>query len=188
MTDPLQFFLAVLTLLVTPGPTNTVMATAGAGPRRSPIPLLLAELFGYLAIITLARIALLPLIDLYPPAGAAVKIVVIVYLCYAAFRLWRNPITVTTQEVLVGPRLVFFTTLLNPKGLIFAVAVFPKDHPQLYAYFAAFAVFVGVCGFTWFSLGRGLSSLAGSRASLLPRVAAVALLGFAALLATSIGR
>jgi threonine/homoserine/homoserine lactone efflux protein len=188
MSDPLQFFLAVLTLLVTPGPTNTVMATAGAGPRRSPVLLLLAELTGYLAIIWLARLALLPLIDLYPPAGIAVKVVVILYLCFAAFRLWRNPIAVGTDAVAVGPRLVFFTTMLNPKGLIFAVAVFPRDHPQLYAYFLAFAVLVGVCGLTWFSLGRGLSLIAGSRASLLPRVAAIALLGFAAVLAISIGR
>jgi hypothetical protein len=72
--------------------------------------------------------------------------------------------------------------------LIFAVAVFPRDHPQLYAYFLAFAVLVGVCGLTWFSLGRGLSLIAGRRASLLPRVAAIALLGFAAVLAISIGR
>jgi threonine/homoserine/homoserine lactone efflux protein len=188
MSDPLQFFLAVLTLLVTPGPTNTVMATAGAGPRRSPISLLLAELAGYLAIIWLARLALLPLIDLYPPAGIAVKVVVVAYLGYAAFRLWRNPIAVGNEAVVVGPRLVFFTTMLNPKGLIFAVAVFPGDHPQLYAYVAAFAVLVGVCGFTWFSLGRGLSLIVGRHASILPRVAAIALLGFAALLATSIGR
>ena len=45
MIDPWLFMLAVATLLATPGPTNTLMATAGAmnGPRAA-WPLLLAEL------------------------------------------------------------------------------------------------------------------------------------------------
>jgi hypothetical protein len=73
-----------------------------------------------------------------------------------------------------------------PKGLIFAVAVFPHDHPQLWAYAAAFAALVVACGFLWFSLGRGLAALTGPRAAILPRVAAIALLGFAAIVANSV--
>jgi len=44
MDDPLLFALAVLTILGTPGPTNTLLATAGAtgGLRRS-LPLVPAE-------------------------------------------------------------------------------------------------------------------------------------------------
>ncbi|MFY8031875.1 MAG: hypothetical protein ACOVO5_08585 [Devosia sp.] len=47
MTDPLLFLAAVLTLLGTPGPTNTLLATAGAtaGVRRS-LPRLLGVLGG----------------------------------------------------------------------------------------------------------------------------------------------
>ncbi len=188
MSDPLAFVLAVLTLLITPGPTNTVMATAGATRLRSPLPLLLAELGGYLAIITLARVALLPLIDLWPAAGVALKLIVIAYLVYAAIRLWRSPLAIGGTSAPVGAPLVALTTFLNPKGLIFAVSVFPREHPQLWAYFLAFAAMVGACGFAWFTLGRGLAAIAGSRATLLPRVGSVALIGFAALLATSVGR
>ena len=87
----------------------------------------------------------------------------------------------------VGPRLVYVTTALNPKGLILAVAVFPHDHSQLWAFAGGFAVLVLACGYAWFSLGRGLAMLTGPRASILPRVASVALVGFAALVASSIG-
>ncbi|HHY49369.1 MAG TPA: lysine transporter LysE [Alphaproteobacteria bacterium] len=188
MTDPVQFILAVLTLLITPGPTNTVMATAGSGARRSPLPLLAAELFGYLAIIALARIALLPLIDLYPLAGIAIKLAVVAYLVYAAIRLWRGRVVLGTDGDLIGPRAVFLTTFLNPKGLIFAISVFPRESEQLWVYFILFTALVAACGFAWFSLGRGLASVAGARAALLPRVASIALLAFAALLATSLAR
>lgn len=186
MTDPLQFLLTVIVLLITPGPTNTMMATAGAGPTRSPVPLLAAELAGYACIITLASIVLVPLVAAWPPAGIAIKLLVIAYLIFAAVRLWGRRLVLNVPQALIGPRLVFATTFLNPKGLIFAVAVFPHT-PQIWLYALAFAALVGVCGFAWFSLGRGLARISGPRASLLPRVAAVALVGFAALVANSIG-
>ena len=56
MNEPLLFLAAVLTLLGTPGPTNTLLATSGAvaGLRRS-LALLVAELAGYLLAIATIR-------------------------------------------------------------------------------------------------------------------------------------
>jgi threonine/homoserine/homoserine lactone efflux protein len=187
MNDPLQFLLTVLMLLLVPGPTNTVMATAGAGTPRSALPLLAAELLGYATIITLATLLLVPLVAAWPPAGTGIKLVVVAYLVFVAVKLWFRRITLDAQQVVIGPRLVYLTTALNPKGLIFAVTVFPHGHPQLWAYAAGFAVCVVSCGFAWFSLGRGLAALSGPRATILPRVASVALIGFAALVASSVG-
>ena len=67
MTDPLLFILAVLTILGTPGPTNTLLATGGAvdGVGRS-LPLLLGELTGYLVAIAVIRVVLGPVIAAYP--------------------------------------------------------------------------------------------------------------------------
>jgi threonine/homoserine/homoserine lactone efflux protein len=188
MADPLQFLLTVAMLLLVPGPTNTVMATAGAGAPRSPVPLLAAEVLGYATIITLATLILVPLTAAWPPAGIGIKLVVVAYLVFVAVRLWGKRIALDGLQVAIGPRLVYATTALNPKGLIFAVTVFPRDHQHLWAYAVAFAVCVIICGFAWFSLGRGLAALSGPRASILPRVASIALIGFAALIVSSVGR
>jgi threonine/homoserine/homoserine lactone efflux protein len=188
MNDPVQFVAAVLTLLLTPGPTNTLMAAAGGSGRHSPLALIVAELAGYLSIVTLARLVLLPLIDLYPPAGIAMKLAVVGYLIYAAVKLWRGGLPIGSSDAPIGPGAVFVTTFLNPKGLILALSVFPSGDEHLLAYYGVFALLVGACGWAWFTLGRGLARLARGRASLLPRVASVAFLVFAALLGSSLAR
>jgi hypothetical protein len=60
--DSLVFVTATVSLLATPGPTNTLLATSGAsaGLRRS-AHLLIAELGGYLIAIVLLRSLLGPL-------------------------------------------------------------------------------------------------------------------------------
>ena len=186
MTDPLQFLFAVVLLLAVPGPTNTVMATAGAVNRgEGPWRFMAAELAGYLAIVALARLVLLPLIDAWPVAGIALKLLVVAYLLYAALRLWRTPIALDERRR-ISPWLVATTTLLNPKGLIFALSVIPRAHQALWAYFVAFAILVLAIGCAWFLGGRTLAIVSGERAGLLPRVGAVALTGFAAYLAWSL--
>ncbi|HWA45323.1 MAG TPA: LysE family transporter [Hypericibacter adhaerens] len=187
MTDPVQFALAVLLLLSVPGPTNTVMATAGAVNRGEwPWPFMLGELAGYFAIVLLARLVLLPLIDAVPWLGVALKCLVVLYLVYAAIRLWRTRLGNAGATGRVSVRLVFFTTFLNPKGLIFAIAIIPREHPALWGYFAAFAALVLAIGCCWFMAGRTLGVLAGRRAGVLPRLGSLALLGFAGYLVASL--
>ena len=187
MTDPIQFVLAVLLLLATPGPTNTVMATAGAVNRGEwPWLFMLAELGGYLAIVMLARLVLLPVVDAHPWTGIALKSLVVLYLIYAAIKLWRTRIATEGASDRVSPQLVALTTFLNPKGLIFAITIIPRDHPMLPAFFGAFAVLVLLVGCCWFVAGRTLGVVAGPRAALLPRVGSVALVGFAGYLVASI--
>lgn len=188
MTDPFLFALAVALILATPGPTNIVMATAGATRGTSAWQMVAAGLVGYLLIVELSRLVLLPLVAAVPAAGIAIKVVVVLYLVYVAIKLWRDGMRFEADQRPVHPALVFFTTLLNPKGLVFAVSIFPRDHPQIVAYFALFAGLVVAFGFAWFSAGRGLAALAGKRVTLLPRLGAVALVLFAALLAASVGR
>lgn len=187
MTDPVQFVLAALALLIVPGPTNTVLAVAGAAGGRSPVPLLVAELIGYLAVILLARLVLLPLLAVFPTADLIIRAVVIAYLLFAAYRLWSAPLDLTGMTA-VGFGTVLATTFFNPKGLIFAASVFPRNDLALPLYAALFGAIAMGTGLAWFLVGRGVARLGRARTALLPRLGAGALLVFAALLALSAAR
>ena len=186
MTDPVLFILAVLSLLATPGPTNTLLATSGAtvGVRRS-LMLLVAELGGYLISIAVLRIVLGPVIAAQPVVGIVLKVAVAAYLAWIAVALWRRS-EALTGEGAVSLRAVFVTTLLNPKALVFAFGIIPTDHPELAAYVATFALTVPVVGAGWILIGRAIGAVSGEKhAAVVRRVASVALVGFAALLVRS---
>ena len=127
MTDPTLFIAAVLILLSTPGPTNTLLATSGAtlGVSRS-LSLLVGELTGYLVAITAVRVVLGPIIQAHPWVGVALKIAVVTYLGWVAVRLWREKAALTDAGT-VSARSVFITTLLNPKSLFSRSASFRQS-------------------------------------------------------------
>jgi threonine/homoserine/homoserine lactone efflux protein len=188
MTNPLLFMLAVLTLLGTPGPTNTLLATSGAvvGVRKS-LMLLVGELSGYLVAIAAIRIVLGPIFAAYPVVGVALKIAVAVYLGWIAAKLWLRGAPLAVPAAAVTLPSIFLTTLLNPKALIFALTIIPAAHPQLIWFFAAYASSVVVVGFCWILIGRAIGATAGERhAGLVPRIASVALVGFAGLIFASV--
>jgi threonine/homoserine/homoserine lactone efflux protein len=186
MTDPLLFLLAVLTILAAPGPTNVLLATSGAttGVGRS-LPLLGAALLGYLVTILLVRVVLSPVIAAWPVVGTLLKVTVAIYVAWLAVRLWLRPSTLTAA-VAVDFRMVLIVTLLNPKAFIFALTVIPLTHAALWAYFAAFAVCVLVCGGGWVLLGGAVGAASrGRHTGLIQKIAAVALGGFAGVILAS---
>lgn len=188
MTDPILFMLAVLTLLGTPGPTNTLLATSGAtvGVQRS-VRLVVAELAGYLIAVGTIRIVLGPVIHGYPLVGIALKAAVVLYLIWTAIKLWRHNAGLTQGQTSIGMQAVFVTTLLNPKALIFSLSIIPTDNPQLGWYVLGFALLVPLVGFAWILLGRAIGAAAGDRhAGVVRKVASVALVGFAGVIAASV--
>lgn len=188
MHDLWLFALATLALLGTPGPTNTLLATAGAlrgiGPA---LPLLAAELAGYLTTITLLMLVLGPVLVALPWVASLVKLAVAAYVGWAAVRLWRSGGGVgDTGKVAVPFRQVLVTTLLNPKGLVFAFSVFPPPSAAIWQHYVLFSLLVPAVGLGWILVGRGIGAVAGrSRARLVQRSAAVVLAGFAGLLVVS---
>lgn len=178
MTDPLLFSLGVLAVLVVPGPTNTLLMTSGAtvGVRRS-LPLLLAEASGYV----LGILVVSPLSSVQPTGRAILGAAVGLYLLMIATRLWRH--SPRSLERPVTWRSVFVTTLLNPKVLVFALLVFPMGAPRPERYLAAFCAIVMPVGASWIAFGAFAGRLAAHRhSSLVPRVAAVVMVGMAFLL------
>ena len=187
MTDLWLFLLAVLTVLATPGPTNTLLATAGATAGLRPsLHLLLAELSGYLISIGLIRAILGPVFVAVPWLAIVLKVAVALYLVWIAIEVWRKSLSVERGGAVTFRR-VFVTTLLNPKALIFALAIFPHEPLVPATHLALFVVSVGLCGFGWVAAGRTLSAATGEHgARIIPRVAALALGGFAGLILYSV--
>jgi threonine/homoserine/homoserine lactone efflux protein len=187
MDTLLPFILGVLALLATPGPTNTLMAAAGAqrGLVRS-LPLLAGELGGYAIAITIW-------IELVGAAAAAQPLVPVIakfiaaaFLLWSAWKLWANAGHADLAQRGITLGRVFATTLLNPKALVFAFAIFP--HVSFVArlpYLAVFGALVVATAIGWMTLGMAAarSSAGLLTSSRVERITAVALAVFATLLA-----
>jgi threonine/homoserine/homoserine lactone efflux protein len=186
LSDQIPFIVGVLALLATPGPTNTLMAAAGAqrGVARS-LPLLASEVLGYFIAITAwtelvgAASASQP----WVPVGA--KLLASAFLIWSAWKLWQNAGHADFRQSGITPGRVLGTTLVNPKALIFAFAIFPPvGFVTRLPYLGLFTGLVIVTAVGWMTLGmlaarRSAGLLTSSRVE---RITAVALAAFAMLL------
>jgi len=153
------FALASLTLLATPGPTNTLLATSGAavGARRS-LMLLLAELSGYVLAIMALRVVIGPVIAAAPIFGSVLRLLAAGYLLTVAARLWRTGLGSHVSSSAVTFGRVFATTLLNPKAIIFAFTLLPAEigAVALLPWISALALMIFAVGGGWIALGASL--------------------------------
>lgn len=185
----LAFALATLALLATPGPTNTLLATAGAeaGLRRS-LPLLAAEVGGYLLGILLLRFVLGAFATDRPAFLHLLHGLIAAYLAYLALSLWRHGASSAPSGRSVTFDRVFVTTLLNPKAIIFAFTILPAsdDLVSLLPWLVALAGQIMLAGFAWTAAGSALQarpqSAAGARLGY--RTSAVVLAVMAGMMAT----
>lgn len=142
------------TLLLTPGPTNTLMALAGSerGWRRS-AALMPFEVAAYLAV-TLPLAMAGGWIDQAAPAIKPVLAALAAcWVAWLALSMWRLPAAGAAAQVTA--RRVVITTLLNPKALVIGLILLPGPDLTLRA-----AVFAGlICGVAalWTALGACLA-------------------------------
>ncbi|MBV1800428.1 LysE family translocator [Siccirubricoccus sp. G192] len=187
MEDPVLFVLAVLAVLGTPGPTNTLLATAGAtaGLRRS-LPLIVAEAAGYTVSVITLGLVLGPVVAGAPLLAGALRAAVGVYLLSLALRLWRRGGAALATGAVVTPCQVFVTTLLNPKAIVFALGVVPfgAGRGVWPPYMLGFLLLLVSVGAAWIAAGAMLGGAAGRRGwgGAVPRVGAAAVGSFAVLL------
>ncbi|RAU22257.1 hypothetical protein CU669_09020 [Paramagnetospirillum kuznetsovii] len=190
MSDPIAFAVAVLTLLATPGPTNTLLAASGAthGLRPS-LKLIPAEICGYLITICLLLGIAAPLIAAHAMIGVALKLAACLWLICCATRLWRAAALELEQtRTNLSARRVFVTTLINPKALIFALAIIPPGSPvEIAPWLAAFSGMVIMVATGWVAAGASLARSAGHLATprRICRATALALVVFAMLVGGS---
>jgi threonine/homoserine/homoserine lactone efflux protein len=140
------------------------------------------ELAGYAISIGIWLRCVRPIVDDIPQFGVAVRFGLICYLLVLARRLWRTCMTPAEGTAVISGARVFFTTLLNPKALIFAFAVFPtlRGVSQITLYSGAFAVTAVPISISWILFGASAGRyMSDELQKLLPRITAVILAGFA---------
>jgi threonine/homoserine/homoserine lactone efflux protein len=191
MTDPLAFSVAVLALLATPGPTNTLLAAAGAiAGWRASLRLMPAELAGYLLSIGLLVVLVGPSVAARPDVAAGLRMAAAVWLVASAVRLWRDAGSgFAGTPVPVDARRVFITTALNPKSLVFAFVIFPAAPVEAVAVaVAVFSVTVVAVAACWIAAGDALGRRGGRVVTprAVTRAASVVLAAFAAAIAGSV--
>lgn len=156
--------LAILVLLITPGATNTLLFLAAAerGWRRA-LRVIPAELAGYLLIVVpLALVGVTVLHDA-PRARALVAIAAGLWVAWLAIKLWL-PQPMQSGGQRVSAALVFTTTMLNPKALIFGLVLLPSsDH--LGSHLVLFSVLVVAVAAGWAGFGAWLGGVSGSEGS-----------------------
>lgn len=152
--------LAVLVLLITPGPTNTLLFLAGAERGwRSALRLIPAELAGYLVmVVPLALVGVAVLHDA-PRARALVAIAAGLWVAWLAIKLWL-PQTGRRGGQRVSTALVFTTTMLNPKALIFGLVLLPSPD-ALGPHLVLFSTLVVAVATGWAGFGAWLGGVSG---------------------------
>ncbi len=196
MIDPLAFVASVLALLALPGPTNTLLATAGGlvGTQRA-VRLIPAELAGYSLAIGLITALVHPLLASHPELTKHLRLVGSAVLVVLALRLWWQSGSAETAAApaRISGLQVFLTTLFNPKALVFSLGVIPHlaegEWLQAAPYLATFAALIIAVASSWAALGSALNR-AGPKARFtarsIRRAAAVVLVFFACVISSSV--
>ncbi|KHN67216.1 multidrug transporter MatE [Acinetobacter calcoaceticus] len=154
----------VATILLTPGPTNTLLASSGVqvGLRKS-VKLIPAEVLGYVISISAWGMLIGKVSTTLPLLPPILKLLSACYIIFLAIKLWHT----ANQEVelnqpTIRTRELFCATLLNPKALLFASAIFPvaawSDFHIYMIHMMAYLVLITPIALFWIFLGSLLAS------------------------------
>lgn len=182
-----ELTLAIMALLVTPGPTNSLMLLAGAerGMARA-ARLIPVELAGYLLTVVPLTLIGQSVLAAWPNLRLAVALAAAAWVAVLALRLWQRP--ALGDASVVGAKALFVTTALNPKALIFGLVLLPSD-TELAANLVLFSILVIAVALLWAGLGAVLRGRSKTQSSdqpravfVLRRLASIFLAGMAVLL------
>ncbi len=169
--------IAMLTVLLVPGPTNSLLLQSGGsrGFGMYSLKLIVAEWTAYLIQITAWGMSIDALIADYGWVVVAAKVLAVLFLFYISLKRWFSVHQDTDgKPPAISIWALFLATLNNPKGLFFALFIAPVatfSHLESYlSFMAVFSLVVLPVGMAWVGLGaifgRNLPSIiSGSRVS-----------------------
>lgn len=159
----------ILGLLLTPGPTNTLLALAGAERGWTPaLRLIPAELAGYMLVAVPLVLVGAGLLEMMPILRIGITLGAALWVLWLAARMWR-PTEAGFGTATVTVSRVFATTLLNPKTLVFGLVLLPAtEAARQVANLLVFTVLIVLVAAGWAALGAGLCRPASSDQGLPP--------------------
>lgn len=150
-----ELTLALIALLAAPGPTNALLAMAGArGFRLHWLVLVLAAYLCTVVPLTLwggVWLAQLPQLKTGLSFSAALWVALL------AARLWRR--SSYALDTVVTPAQLALTTVMNPKALVFGLVLLPQA-PSPAIGLGLFATLVLAVSTLWLALGASLPARA----------------------------
>lgn len=160
----LLFVGLVITILITPGPTNTLLASSGIQVGiKSSLKLIPSEVLGYFIAISLWGLFIQSVSDTFPWLLSVLKLISATYIAFLAVKLWLTSTdSIQQNQSTISIKNLFFATLLNPKALLFASVVFPATAwtglHQYIVHMATFLALIIPIAFLWVVFGSVLIS------------------------------
>lgn len=161
-----EFTLALFALLLTPGPTNTLLALAGAERGwRGAMRLWPFEAAAYVLLTVPLALAGASFVAAHGPFRLTLTLIAAAWISYLAIRMWRLPDRSQMGPEQKGGVKLFITTLCNPKGLIIGLVLLPSQAHLAVAVSIFMALLLAVSGI-WAAIG----GMAGHGLTLSPAV------------------
>lgn len=161
-TTQALFAVEVLGVLAIPGPTNSLLFVSGVSRGfRTSLNLIFAEVGAYLISISSLVLVLEPVTRTYSTLPQLLRVACSIYLVHLAIRLWRSGRQKIQDSHPITVQRVFFTTLMNPKNLIFAFGIFPipsAGSGELLPYLTGFSAICIVVASGWIAAGALIQS------------------------------
>ncbi|RMP05262.1 Threonine transporter RhtB [Pseudomonas syringae pv. persicae] len=151
--------IAMLTLLLVPGPTNSLLLQSGVnrGLGMYSLKLIAAEWTAYLIQITAWGMSIDALAN-YGWVVIMTKILAVAFLFYISLKLWFSTHQDTDgKPAVISISALFLATLNNPKGLFFATFIAPAgtflQFESYVSFMTVFSLVVLPVGIAWVGLG-----------------------------------
>jgi threonine/homoserine/homoserine lactone efflux protein len=157
--DTVVFAATSFGLLALPGPTNVLLASAGATSGKRALPLVIIQAATYFVVV-----GSLVLLTGRFRASAPVLIPTLKFACAAwlfwtGVALWRNHAKALCDVGRIRARTVLLTTLLNPKGMVIAFGLMPPEAATtalLISNLSVLAMIATTTGCLWMAVGAAL--------------------------------